>query len=85
LAGFIRRHPVFPPFATPSYSNAAFAILGFVVEAVTNKTYEAALEESVLKPLNLTRTSVRVPADSDGNSVILDAARWRWDLDVENP
>ncbi len=85
LSGLVRRHPVFPSFATPSYSNAAFAILGFVIEAVTGKAYDAALEESVLKLLGLTSTSVQAPSGPSGNNVILDPDFWRWDLGAENP
>jgi CubicO group peptidase (beta-lactamase class C family) len=46
-----------------SYNNAAFSLAGRVVEAVTDKTYEAALEELVLAPLGL-KHSFLFPADS---------------------
>lgn len=36
-----------------SYNNAAFSLAGRVVEVVTGKTYEAALDELVLAPLGL--------------------------------
>ncbi len=85
LAGFLPRHPVFPPFASPSYSNAAFAILGLVVEAVTGKDYATALDEGLLRPLGLTRTSVRPPNDTEGDHVILNRWNWERDLGAENP
>jgi CubicO group peptidase (beta-lactamase class C family) len=85
ISGFLRRHPIFPTFATPSYTDAAYAILGLVIEAVTGKTYDEAVSDSILKPLNLTRTTVRVPSDASGNNVIIDRNYWRWDLGVENP
>jgi CubicO group peptidase (beta-lactamase class C family) len=45
-----------------SYNNAAFSLAGRVVEAVTGKTYEAALDELVLGPLEL-KYSFLFPAD----------------------
>ena len=36
-----------------SYNNSAFSLAGRVVEAVTGKTYEAALKDLVLEPLKL--------------------------------
>jgi CubicO group peptidase (beta-lactamase class C family) len=45
-----------------SYNNAAFSLAGRVIEAVTGKTYEAALNELVLAPLGLRHTYI-FPAD----------------------
>jgi CubicO group peptidase (beta-lactamase class C family) len=45
-----------------SYNNAAFSLAGRVIEVVTGKTYEAALNELVLAPLGL-RHSLLFPAD----------------------
>ncbi len=45
-----------------SYNNAAFSLAGRVVEVVTGKTYEAALNELVLEPLGL-KHSFLFPAD----------------------
>jgi CubicO group peptidase (beta-lactamase class C family) len=81
----MRRHPVFPPFATPSYTNAAFAILALVIETVTRKGYDALLDDGVLKPLGMARTSVRKPDAREGNHVIVDDEIWRRDLGAENP
>lgn len=41
-----------------SYNNAAFSLAGRVIEAVTGKTYEAALKEMVLAPLGLSHTYI---------------------------
>ena len=46
-----------------SYNNAAFSLAGRVIEALTGKTYEAALKELVLEPLGL-KHSFLFPADS---------------------
>ncbi len=45
-----------------SYNNAAFSLVGRVVEVVTGKTYEAALKDLVLEPLGL-RHSFLFPTD----------------------
>ncbi|MCJ1430325.1 hypothetical protein MMC29_008243 [Sticta canariensis] len=59
--GFTKRHPVFLPFKTPVYSNAAFQILGYVIEKVTGEPYELAVSNSILKPLSLSHTSLKPP------------------------
>lgn len=46
-----------------SYNNAAFSLAGRVVEVVTGKTYEAALKELVLTPLDL-KHSFLFPTDA---------------------
>ena len=46
-----------------SYNNSAFSLAGRVIEAVTGKTYEAALKELVLEPLGL-RHSFLFPTDA---------------------
>lgn len=43
------------------YSNAAFQILGYVIEKVTGEPYELSLKNSILKPLSLSRTSLKPP------------------------
>jgi CubicO group peptidase (beta-lactamase class C family) len=40
------------------YNNDMFTILGMIIENVTGKTYEEALQEVLLKPLEMTRTTV---------------------------
>lgn len=41
------------PGASPSYNNNAFGLAGRLIERLTGKTYEAAIEELVLRPLSL--------------------------------
>ena len=60
--GFVQRHPVFAPYTTPIYSNAAFRILGYVLEAVTNSSFEATMKKSVWEPLSLVNTSASRPS-----------------------
>lgn len=48
---------VLPPGARFHYSNLAFALLGIVVERVSGVPYAQYVEDRLLKPLGLTRTS----------------------------
>jgi len=45
-----------PVGAVFSYNNAGFSLAGYVMEAVTGKSYQAALEDLVLEPLGLTNS-----------------------------
>lgn len=49
--------PDFAPGAEFRYSNSNYIILGFLIEAVTGKTPETAIQERLIAPLGLTETS----------------------------
>lgn len=57
LAGFEQAEAVLPQRAVHHYSNLAYAVLGEVVARVTGGTWEQALQERLLDPLGLTRTT----------------------------
>lgn len=63
-----------------SYNNAAFVVAGRLIEAVTEKPYEAAIKELIFEPLGLER-SFFFPRDmmtfrfAVGHAVVDDAAR----------
>lgn len=78
--GFTARHPVYAPFTTPVYSNAGFQILGYVFENITGLPYEVALQNSIFKPLNLTRTSVKRPTKSSWGVIPVGDSEWDNDL-----
>jgi D-alanyl-D-alanine carboxypeptidase len=64
LLGFVANDPLlFSPGSRYDYSDSDNIILGLMVEAVTGETYEAALEQYVTRPLNLSKTTL--PANSD--------------------
>lgn len=50
--------PLFDPGTQYHYSNSDNIIVGLMVEAVTTRPYEEALERRVYRPLRLTRTSL---------------------------
>ncbi|KAH7166429.1 beta-lactamase/transpeptidase-like protein [Dactylonectria macrodidyma] len=68
---------------TPIYSNAAFQILAYALETMTNKTFEASLQSSLLKPLGLSRTSLEAPKNKS-NAVIPgnETTSW-WDIEMD--
>lgn len=69
FAGFTKHPPVYLPGTTPVYSNAAFQILGYVLEALTNSTYASLLQNTVLTPLQMNSTTLAIPANTT-NAVI---------------
>lgn len=65
---FPKQHPVFAPFQTPSYSNAAFQILAYALESITNQTLETLFDTHLVTALNLTATSYTVPRTINANA-----------------
>lgn len=72
--GFTQRHPVFSPYSTPIYSNAAYRLLGYVLERLSGKPYHDLIETSVLRSLDLNHsgtkrpTAIKVPVIPNGDS-----------------
>ncbi|KAJ5375432.1 hypothetical protein N7517_007438 [Penicillium concentricum] len=64
--GLVQSRPIFPTSSTPVYSNAAFQILGYALEAMTSKDFQNVLAYDLLKPLNLSRTFYNTPDISLG-------------------
>ena len=57
---FLRTEPyrlLGPPGAQFSYSNEAFGLLGAVIERVSGRTYESYLEEEILRPAGMVRST----------------------------
>ncbi len=46
----------FQPGSKFKYSNSGYFLLGFIIEAITNKRYEEYIRESIITPLGLTST-----------------------------
>lgn len=78
------RHPVFTPFSTPAYSNAAFRILGYVIESITNMPYGESLDRSILGPLEMTHTYATKPEDSTG-AVPSENSGWAMNIGDDTP
>ncbi len=62
VAGMSRLEQIAPFNTVWSYNNAGYYVAGRIIEVVTGKTYEQALKDLLLDPLDLRRTFV-FPAD----------------------
>jgi CubicO group peptidase (beta-lactamase class C family) len=56
--------PVAQAGVTPSYSNMAFQLLGYIVERQAGKPFSEILRQQVLTPLNMTETTIFAPSNS---------------------
>lgn len=74
----ILRTAVFEPLHTPSYSNAAFTLLGLALESIVGRDYESIIESDVFKPLELVDSSVSKPRAVTG---IIPIGASGWDQD----
>ncbi|PYH85462.1 beta-lactamase/transpeptidase-like protein [Aspergillus uvarum CBS 121591] len=84
--GFLKRHPIVPTVTTLVYSNAAFQIIGYALEAMTGQSYQTVLSQDLIRPLNLTRSSYNKPADRLG--IIpgdVETTWWAYSLGDETP
>ncbi|KAL3479598.1 beta-lactamase/transpeptidase-like protein [Aspergillus californicus] len=81
FAGAMQRHPVFPTASSPAYSNDAYQLLGYVLEAMTSKPFRESLEKRLVERLRLTRTSYTAP-ESDQMIIPNPVNTSLWDLDL---
>jgi CubicO group peptidase (beta-lactamase class C family) len=66
IEGMTTKHPVFPAFQSPSYSNVAFSLLAYATEAITGKKFPQILQTKVFSALNMTRSFYEKPSDELG-------------------
>jgi CubicO group peptidase (beta-lactamase class C family) len=52
---------IFPPGATPAYSNYATTVAAYIVERVSGQNFNDYVEEHIFKPLNMTHATFRQP------------------------
>jgi hypothetical protein len=83
--GLLRRAPVFAPQTTPVYSNTAYRLLRYILEATSGTRFDELLQSSVLRPLNLTTTTSAIPR-GEGSWVIPNGeSGWYQDTGDETP
>jgi len=82
--GFVHHHPVFLPQSTPIYSNTAFRLLSYALEAILGDNFESIMGECVFKLLLLNHTSIQKPADSFG-VIPQGDSMWSYDIGDEGP
>lgn len=82
------QHPAFPTAHSPAYSNIAYLILSYALEAITGKDFATMVQSDILTPLNLTHSSYDTP-NTTANGVIptgnATTAGWSEELGVDNP
>lgn len=67
---FINKESNFEPGTEYEYSNTNYALLGFILEKVYQKTYAEILDEKISKPLHLKNTYYSFEVDSKKNEAI---------------
>ena len=56
---------IFRPGTTPAYSNYGMLLTGYIIEQVTGKSFEQAVEDSVLRPAGMAVSTYRQPLPVD--------------------
>jgi hypothetical protein len=79
---FPRQHPVSSPFNTPSYSNAGYQILGYVVENITGQSMADLFQKDLVEPLGLNGTYYGTPPNADNGFVPFNTTISWWDFDM---
>jgi CubicO group peptidase (beta-lactamase class C family) len=67
LGEYLKTHipaRIYPPGTVPAYSNYATTLAGYIVERVSGRPFDDYVEENILKPLNMTRSTFRQPLPS---------------------
>ena len=80
--GLLQRHPTsasrIPDLEQPSYSNIAFAILGYALENITSEPISHLLQSKIFDPLHLTSTFSALPPSSLLPCAIIPPGSWSW-------
>lgn len=76
----LQHPPVFEAWDSPSYSNIAYQLIGYVLEARIGKNYSEIIKDSIFKPLNMTHASVTAPSSTDGIVVGNNTDVFNWDV-----
>ncbi|KAH6623277.1 beta-lactamase/transpeptidase-like protein [Chaetomium tenue] len=83
---FGQRPPAQVPFSPQAvYSNIAFPILSFAVEAITNQSFTEYVTNEIWKPTNMSRTSATKPDDDSQGFIPVNDVWWTADLGFEGP
>jgi CubicO group peptidase (beta-lactamase class C family) len=66
LRAFLQEAPVSAAFSTPIYSNGAYQILTYALEAITNRSISDMITDDVFCPLNMEDSSYAFKANASG-------------------
>lgn len=70
IAFFIKQNSNFEPGKEYSYSNTNYALLGFILQKIYNKTFAEILDEKIAKPLDLKNTYYTFKVDVKKNEAL---------------
>ena len=68
LGQYVKTHipgRIYPPGTVPAYSNYATAVAGYIVERVSGRPFEDYVNENILKPLKMERSTFAQPLPSN--------------------
>jgi CubicO group peptidase (beta-lactamase class C family) len=87
LRGVIEHPPVYPSYATPTYSNLAYAILGLAYENITGRSILDGQRGTFINKLGMTSTTPTVPGpDADAIIPRNDSfALFTYDIGIQGP
>lgn len=83
-----KRHPFYAPFTKSVYSSAlGISILGYVLEAISGKSYHEYMKDTIMRPLGLNSTTTGTEPVEDTQSFIPDlpADQSYWYADLGHP
>jgi CubicO group peptidase (beta-lactamase class C family) len=75
--------PFYPVNQTPMYNNIGYVLLSYVAEAITGRPFMKMIEDTIIKPLNLSRTFIE-PADDKYGIIPGDRIETLWGKDFGN-
>ncbi|KAK4182841.1 beta-lactamase/transpeptidase-like protein [Podospora australis] len=81
----LQPYPLTMPFRTPNYNNAAFQLLGYAVENITGMPFPDIVTETLVTPLNLSRTFLTKPPASESTNAVILEPLWSLDMGDEAP
>jgi CubicO group peptidase (beta-lactamase class C family) len=73
LGEYLRDHlprRLFAPGTVPAYSNYATALAGYVVQRISQRSFDEYVEERIFAPLGMTRTTFRQPLPAGWENVM---------------
>ncbi|KAK4451228.1 beta-lactamase-like protein sdnR [Podospora aff. communis PSN243] len=79
LRMIMKTYPWSTSYRTPNYSTLAFQLLAYAAENITGERFPDIIVNELIKPLNLTRTSVPIPRNETN---VLNYPKEAWELDL---
>lgn len=79
IRAFLQEAPVQAPFVTPIYSNGAYQLLAYALQAITNRSISEMVTRDVFGPLNMGDSSYALENGTAG-IIPLNTSRSGWSL-----